>query len=197
MAEALRKAPAEHQELLLEPAETHELLTEHAEGSSKEAALKHSAERLESLVEAREQASTEAVVARTTERLKAAAEASPGPSVPQTINRELKAITLRRELQMIRRKLPAPQRAFSKIVHQPVVRAISETASKTISRPSGLLGGGLVAFFGTSIYYYLAQHIGFTYNGFLFILLFVGGFVVGVALEFLIHLAIRSRNQAE
>lgn len=123
-----------------------------------------------------------------------AAEKSERPATPTQINRELKQITLRRELQNIRRKLPAPQRLLSKVIHQPAVRVVSETAGKTLSRPSGLLGGGLVAFLGTSGYLYLARHIGFAYNYLVFLLLLVGGFILGLALELLVYLATSSRR---
>lgn len=128
------------------------------------------------------------------ERLQAAEKATEGAQ-PTHVNRELKGITLKRELKQIQRKLPAGQRAFSKIVHQPVVRVVSETASKSVSRPSGLLGGGLVAFLGSSSYLYLAKHVGFTYNYFVFILLFALGFVVGLVLELIVWtLTARRRN---
>jgi hypothetical protein len=116
---------------------------------------------------------------------------------PRRINRELKQITLRRELQQIRRKLPLPERTLSAVIHQPVVRAVSEAAGKTISRPSGLLGGSLVAFVGTGAYLYLARHIGFTYNYLVFLLLLGAGFIVGLSLELLVYLAMRSRRQAD
>jgi hypothetical protein len=122
------------------------------------------------------------------------AEKASQPITPHQVNRELKQITLRRELQQIRRKLPGPQRVLSKVIHQPVVRVVSETAGKTISRPSGLLGGGLVAFLGTTSYLYLARHLGFTYNYLVFLLLLAGGFILGLALELLVHLATASRR---
>ncbi len=125
----------------------------------------------------------------------AAAEKASDPATPRQINRELKQITLRRELQSIRRQLSAPQRTLSRVIHQPAVRVVSEAAGNTVSRPSGLLGGGLVAFFGTSGYLYLAKHIGFTYNYFVFFLLLVGGFAVGLALEFMVYLATASRRR--
>ena len=116
---------------------------------------------------------------------------------PRQINRELKQITLRRELQQLRRKLPLPERTLSKVIHQPIVRAISEAASKTVSRPSGLLGGSLVAFLGTSAYLYLARHIGFTYNYLVFLLLLGGGFILGLVLELFVHLATSSRRRSD
>jgi hypothetical protein len=184
---------AEQQEHLLEASEKHELLTAQAETAKAETPAK----RQERLIEAREQAREHAQSSKAVEQLKAAQTAAPAPDVRHTVNRELKAITLRRELQLIRRKLPAPQRALSNVIHQPVVRAISEATGKTVSRPSGLLGGGLVAFIGTATYYYLARHIGFTYNHFAFIVLFIGGFALGLVLELLVYLATASHRKAD
>jgi hypothetical protein len=73
----------------------------------------------------------------------------------------------------------------------------SEAAGRTVSRPSGLLGGGLVAFLGTTGYLYLARHIGFTYNYLVFLLLLAGGFILGVSLELLVHLATGSRRDSD
>lgn len=118
--------------------------------------------------------------------------------VSPTINvyKELPKITLRHELNKIRHKLPAADRALSKVIHQPVVRITSEYVGKTVSRPSGLLGGGLVALVGTSVYLYLANHIGFTYNYGVFLVLFFGGFALGLLIEFVVYLAFSSRRKA-
>lgn len=128
-------------------------------------------------------------------RLEAAQEASETPP-PRHVNRELRGITLQRELTQLRRKLPAPARQLSKVVHQPAVKAVSEAAATTVSRPSGLLGGGLVAFIGTSAYLYLAKHLGFAYNYLLFAVLFAAGFMIGLALELAVHVTI-ARRQAD
>lgn len=126
-----------------------------------------------------------------------AAENTPHMASPRTINKELKQITLRRELKNVRRKLAAPERALSALIHQPVVRAVSEGAGKTISRPSGILGGGLVALIGTSGYLYLAKHLGFEYNYFVFLALFAGGFIIGLALEFVVWFVTKSRHKTK
>jgi hypothetical protein len=123
------------------------------------------------------------------EEAAAQAESRSGAASGLNISHELESITVNRELQTLRRKLPRPQRALSRLIHQPAVRIISEIASKTVSRPSGLLGGSLVAFLGTTTYLYLAKHDGFTYNYLVFLALFVGGFVIGLGLELAVHLA--------
>jgi hypothetical protein len=134
--------------------------------------------------------------AETLERL-AAAERSADPATSGQLSRELRQASLSRELHEIRRRLPAPQRALSRIIHQPTVRLVSETAGRTVSRPSGLLGGGLIAFIGSSAYLYLAHRTGYRYNYLAFILLLAGGFVLGVLLEGLVYLATRSRRQSD
>lgn len=107
---------------------------------------------------------------------------------------DLKKATKNRQLKQIQRQLKPTDKALSKVIHQPVIRAVSEGASRTISRPSGLLGGGIVAFLGSSAYLYFTKHIGLQYNYFIFALLFVGGFAIGLILELLVHSFTSSRR---
>jgi hypothetical protein len=173
------------------PVAKHELLEAHAHPEKSTHPKQNSREKA---AKAREAIKSETdIQINPLERLKAAEKASqPAPNT--NVNRELKQITLRRELQQIRRRLPATQRALSKVIHQPAVRVTSEVVGKTVSRPSGILGGGLVALIGTSGYLYLAHHAGFAYNYTVFLLLFVGGFILGLVLEFLVYLATTHRR---
>ena len=111
--------------------------------------------------------------------------------------RESRKVVGQRQLAQVQRKLPARDRQLSKLVHQPVVRMISESAAGTVTRPSGLLGGGLVAFIGSTGYLYLTKHVGLTYNYFVFILLFVAGFGLGLALELIVWSLTASRRRTE
>lgn len=99
------------------------------------------------------------------------------------VSRELKKEALRRTMTRVRKQLSAPARSFSKVIHQPVVDAVSQVGSKTVARPSGLLGGSICAFIGSSSFLWLAKHYGFNYNYLLFFLLFVGGFALGMVIE--------------
>ena len=121
-----------------------------------------------------------------------AAAASQAPVAPP--NTFLRKQTLTRELKTIQRKESAPDRTLSKIIHQPAIRAVSEATSKTLSRPSGLLGGGILAFAGTGGYLYLAKHIGFSYQSSVFLVLLVAGFGLGLALEALLRLFTSRRS---
>jgi hypothetical protein len=171
--------------------EEHELITAHATPENKveqDPALAASEAR--KAVEETTQAETQL---NPLERLEAA-EKAPQEAQHGFINTQLKQISLRRELQQIQRKLPARQKALSKVIHQPAIRRVSELSAKTVSRPSGLLGGGVLALVGTSGYLYLAKHIGFSYNYGVFLLLFAGGFALGITLEVLISLTFARRK---
>jgi len=182
--EALASASAER---LDKPAAEHSKSQQH-----------HEADKAKQAEQARAELAQTAEQANPLERLAAAEKAeSEAAAQPAQVNRELKGITLKRELKNIQHKLPASQRALSKVVHQPVVRAVSETASKSVTRPSGLLGGGLVAFLGSCSYLYLAKHVGFTYNYFVFLLLFAVGFIVGLVLEVLVWTFTSRRRQTD
>jgi uncharacterized membrane protein YsdA (DUF1294 family) len=110
------------------------------------------------------------------------------------VSRELKHQTFVRTITRVRKRLPKPQRALSKVVHQPAVDAVSRIGEKTIARPSGLLGGSILAFFGSSAFLWAARHYGFTYNYLLFFLLFVAGFMIGMIIELAIAAARRKRT---
>jgi len=113
---------------------------------------------------------------------------NPQDNQPLYIDKTVKKLRMKQSLSQVQRELTPMERSLSKLIHQPAVRAVSELSAKTISRPSGLLGGGLFAFLGSSAYLFMAKFIGFRYNYLVFLLLFVGGFVLGLVLELLLRL---------
>ncbi len=189
-------------EISPDPAAGETLLPEHAERNPKELAEEAAVETQSRMAQAEAAVENSGPEAANKKLEQLAAEdqaAETGPPAPprHVVNSELKGVNLRHGLQQIQRQETTPQRALSHVIHQPVMRVLSETASKTISRPSGLLGGGLVAFLGSSGYVYLAKHSGSAYNYLVFLLLFAGGFVVGLLLELVVYTAtssVRHRN---
>jgi len=105
------------------------------------------------------------------------------------VSADLKGSTLQKEMRHIRRKLTPDERVASKFIHNPIIRNVSDVSSKTLTRPSGLLGGGIVAFLGTTAYLYITKDIGIKYNYTVFLVLLVLGFAVGLMLEAVIRLA--------
>lgn len=110
------------------------------------------------------------------------------------VNQELKAMSFHRILARTRKQLSKPDQVLSKVVHQPVVDGLSRAGEKTVARPSGLLAGGICALIGSSIMLYMAKHYGFRYNLFVFIVLFVGGFFLGLLLELLFSFTHRPKS---
>lgn len=191
MSERLPVQPGHH-EALLPAGEVEKLLEATTERSPAEMQAE-AAEQQATLEKARTDAETierDDPLARLQQAESESAKQAPTPPP----NAFLQKQSLQRELTSIQRKESAPARALSKIIHQPVIRTTSEAAGKTISRPSGLLGGGIVAFLGTSVYLYLAYHIGFTYQPTVFLVLLVAGFALGILIEYVLHLFKKSRN---
>jgi hypothetical protein len=167
--------------------EHHERVRKHHEAAAEHAKRERSEANLAKL---REMADAEAVSAVQTRESEpeSPAETSFGA------HHALKTNAFDQSMKRIRRKLPAPARAFSKVAHNDVVETISSVGAQTIARPSGLLGGSLCAFIGSASLLYAAKHYGFRYNYLVFVLLFAGGFMIGSLLELLIWLA-RGRRQ--
>lgn len=100
---------------------------------------------------------------------------------------EMKSQAYTRSLRHIRQRLSVPERTLSKIAHNKVVESASNGLSKTVARPSGILGGGIAALLGSSILLYMAKYYGFQYNFFVFFVLLAGGFVIGLIAELLVR----------
>jgi hypothetical protein len=118
-----------------------------------------------------------------------------GESSNQTfgVQKQLKADAYKKTIRKIQSQLPLPERVASRIIHQPVVDALSNVASKTVARPSGFFFGSLVALLGSSAFLYMAKNYGFTYNYAVLFMLFVGGFALGLILELLFRVVVRRK----
>jgi hypothetical protein len=112
---------------------------------------------------------------------------------PVIVNKQLKDMAFSRSMTRTRKKLSAPSRAFSKVIHISTIDKSSEFVGKTVARPSGMLAGAFIAFIGTSALLWATRYYGYTYNYLLVILLFVGGMFVGIAGEGLLHI-LRRKN---
>jgi len=167
----IEKQSNEHVEVA--PEESEKLLEATTSEPEQEA---HNVEAIRESVEQTEATVTPAELA--TDRPKEAVELPPP-------NKTIKAQALNQTLKETRQKLSKPQRTFSKVIHQSQVDAVSNITSKTIARPIGLFFGGLFALIGSSIYFLLAHHYHFAYKYIAFSLFFIGGFIIGLVVEFL------------
>ena len=113
---------------------------------------------------------------------------------PVLVNKQLKDMAFSRSMTRVRKKLPAPSRAFSKVIHNSAVDKSSEFIGKTIARPTSMLTGAFVAFVGTSALLWITRHYGYEYNYLLVILLFVGGAILGASIEGLWRMTHKNRD---
>lgn len=120
--------------------------------------------------------------ATSTDEIKVGETGAQQPS-SQYVGQQLKNLSFERTMTRIRRQLSSPDKALSKVVHQPVVQAVSRVGEQTIARPSGLLGGSICAFVGSCVFLWASKHYGFRYNYLMFLLFFVVGFAFGLGLE--------------
>ena len=102
------------------------------------------------------------------------------------VTKHIKNERYKTSLSHIRQNLQPTQKIFSKVIHQPTIETISEVGAKTIARPSGLLGGGLVALFFSLALIILARRIGFVVPNSIFAITFVIGFCLGILVEIIL-----------
>ncbi len=116
------------------------------------------------------------------------AERQPAPTNQLFVNQELKKQSLDRTLTRVRKQLSTPEKLLSRVTHQPVIDKLSDLGGQTVARPSGLLGGGLLALLGGAFILYLAKHYGFEYNFLAFSALFLTGYLLGLLVELALKL---------
>ncbi len=113
-------------------------------------------------------------------------------TIPSSIvNQDTAKILANQELINIRHKLPKREKVLSKIIHQNTVDIISEKTANTVARPSGLLGGAILAFIGSLSYLIFVEYVGITYNYLLFFAFFISGFILGLIIELIVKITIR------
>jgi len=88
-------------------------------------------------------------------------------------------------MKVVRSEMSAPARAFSKVIHNPVVERTSEAVGNTIARPNAILSGSLFAGFAVLTLYLVARHYGFALQGSETIIAFVLGWAVGIMFDLL------------
>lgn len=81
-------------------------------------------------------------------------------------------------------ELPVASRAFSKVIHQPIVDKASNAVGATIARPNAILFGALFALILSGGVYAVARYYGYALSGFEAIGSFIIGWIVGLIIDF-------------
>lgn len=101
------------------------------------------------------------------------------------ISKQEKKASYKRHMQQVQSQMSAPQRAFSKVIHAPVVEKTSEFVGGTIARPNAVLSGAVAAFILVLGVYLIARHFGYVLSGFETIGAFIIGWVIGIVYDYL------------
>lgn len=88
-------------------------------------------------------------------------------------------------MQTVRSEMSAPARAFSKVIHNPVVERTSEVIGSTVARPNAILSGSLFAGLAVLGLYLTARHFGFELRGSETIIAFTLGWAAGIVFDLL------------
>lgn len=157
--------------------EHHERMAKHHAELATRAAQEKAAQNIEKIKELAKTEALESHKVKTEEHAKNEADSMVG------VQHSLKATAYARTLARVQQKLPKSSRIFSKFAHNPTVEKLSAVGAQTVARPSGILGGSICAFLGSVIVLYYSKHYGFEYSYTLLFVLFMGGFLVGAAIE--------------
>ncbi len=104
-------------------------------------------------------------------------------SSKQPVHRSHKQMTYKATMRRVEGKLPSYQRRFSQVINNDKVDKVSNVASKTIARPSGLMGGGIVAFVALLVVTFYASRYGWRVSGSEFIIFVLIGWAGGLMAE--------------
>lgn len=163
-------------------AEQYEALAEKTEKKAERAGEAHNAER--DAEKARAEIDTAIKVeAGSAEKEAKQPKASAAPRRGAPSKKE-KAASFKKEMDHVQSQLPAGQRAFSKVIHAPVVEKASEVVGSTIARPNAILSGAFVAFILVLAVYLIAKNFGYVLSGFETIGAFIVGWVLGVLYDY-------------
>jgi len=89
----------------------------------------------------------------------------------------------KKTLKNVQDQLSAPSRAFSKVIHNPVVEKTSDAIGNTVARPNLIISGALGAI-ASVVVYFIAKRYGYLLSGSETIILFVAGWSIGAVIEY-------------
>lgn len=101
------------------------------------------------------------------------------------ISKQEKKASFKRHMNHVQAEMSAPQRAFSKVIHNPAIEKTSEFVGGTLARPNAVLSGAIAAFILVLGVYLIARHFGYVLSGFETIAAFIVGWIFGIAYDYL------------
>ena len=110
------------------------------------------------------------------------------------ISKADKKASYKKHMKDVQKQLSPGGRAFSKVIHNPIIEKTSDFVGATVARPNAILAGAVSAFILTLAVYVIAKTIGYTLSGFETIAAFILGWAIGVVYDYL-RLIITGKKQ--
>ena len=110
---------------------------------------------------------------------------SPAKRRHGVVSKKEREASYKQNMAHIQSEMKPTQRAFSKVIHHPVIEKTSDVIGGTVARPNAILSGAVVAFFLVLGVYLVSKHYGYTLSGFESIGAFIVGWVLGLVYDFL------------
>lgn len=150
--------------------------------------------RAEELERARVEANKEALMSKERGSSEKKAGGEPTATAVRKVTKQQKDAEYKKTMTAIRSEMSAPSRAFSKVIHNPVIEKTSEALGSTVARPNAILAGSITAFLAVSILYIVAKQYGYVLSGFESIGAFIIGWLIGITLDY-IRLLVRGSSK--
>ncbi len=112
------------------------------------------------------------------------ASGSPAKRRHGVVSKKEREASYKHHMKQLQSELSPSQRAFSKVLHNPIVEKTSEVVGSTIARPNAVLAGAVVAFVLVLAVYLISKFYGYTLSGFETIGAFIAGWILGVLYDF-------------
>lgn len=100
------------------------------------------------------------------------------------VSKKERDASYKHHMKQLQAELTPTQRAFSKVIHSPVVEKTSEVVGNTVARPNAVLAGAIVAFVLVLAVYVVSKFYGYTLSGFETIGAFIVGWILGILYDF-------------
>lgn len=138
----------------------------------------------ERAAEARAEANKEALMSKEAGSAEKKQGGEPSATAIKKVTKNQKEVAYKQTMKEIRSEMRPVSRAFSKVIHNPVIEKTSETIGKTVARPNAILSGSLSALILVSVVYMIAKYHGYMLSGFETIGAFIVGWTIGVLFDY-------------
>lgn len=128
---------------------------------------------------------TEALFAREASKEHAAKEpVGHSPRAVRKVTKQEKDAGYKKTMKLIQSDMSPTSRAFSKLIHTPVVEKTSQVVGSTVARPNAILSGSICAFVLVLVTYFVAKKYGYPLSGFETIGAFTLGWLIGLIYDY-------------